>query len=556
MAVFRVFLTFTALGMGLASSTLVQESQPVGTNVGKRCLQLRIYTRSDSELCKQAVSYAESLVERRGGICLQVIDLEQDSAALAEYWQLMQKFAVKKPAVPTFQACGRVKVGFHNDSKSKADVDELFAVHAYIRSTCQHCRDAKRFLTDLAARWKGIRVNFHDVDREESAMQSMNELARRNGITAPALPVISVCGQLISGYRSDATTGRQIEQLLLKASLSTAVMTASGEPLHAPKSDLPLNRLAAFAIQGEPFQILNEARYAQAAPPASDKAPRRQESKKSSQGVEVLPPTGDDEQPAEETYAIPMQPPEGIDLPWFGFVRVRDFGLVAFTLLIGLVDGFNPCAMWVLVFLLSVLVNVKDRRKIAAIAGTFVVVSGLAYFTFMAAWLNLFLLIGIARPLQIALGLLAIVIGAINIKDFVAFKQGVTLSIPESTKPGIYDRVRRIVTAKYISVAIGLSVILAVLVNIVEILCTAGLPALYTQILTVQQLPSWQNYVYLAIYNLAYMFDDTLMVSVFVITLSHRKMRETEGRWLKLVSGCVVLALGLIILFRPNWLQW
>jgi hypothetical protein len=333
-------------------------------------------------------------------------------------------------------------------------------------------------------------------------------------------------------------------------------MTASGEPLHAPKSDLPLNRLAAFAIQGEPFQILNEARYAQAAPPASDKAPRRQESKKSSQGVEVLPPTGDDEQPAEETYAIPMQPPEGIDLPWFGFVRVRDFGLVAFTLLIGLVDGFNPCAMWVLVFLLSVLVNVKDRRKIAAIAGTFVVVSGLAYFTFMAAWLNLFLLIGIARPLQIALGLLAIVIGAINIKDFVAFKQGVTLSIPESTKPGIYDRVRRIVTAKYISVAIGLSVILAVLVNIVEILCTAGLPALYTQILTVQQLPSWQNYVYLAIYNLAYMFDDTLMVSVFVITLSHRKMRETEGRWLKLVSGCVVLALGLIILFRPNWLQW
>jgi hypothetical protein len=271
---------------------------------------------------------------------------------------------------------------------------------------------------------------------------------------------------------------------------------------------------------------------------------------------EKLPPVSDVQRPDEQTYVLPVDAPEGIDVPGFGYVRVRDLGLVAFTLLIGLVDGFNPCAMWVLVFLLSVLVTVKDRRKIAAIAVTFVVVSGLAYFTFMAAWLNLFLLVGIARPLQVALGLLAIVVGVINVKDFFAFKRGISLSIPESAKPGIYDRVRQIVTARYISVAISLSVVLAVLVNIVEILCTAGLPALYTQILTVQQLPVWQNYAYLALYNLAYMFDDTLMVSAFLITLSHRKMREAEGRWLKLVSGCVVLALGLIILFRPNWLQW
>jgi hypothetical protein len=199
---------------------------------------------------------------------------------------------------------------------------------------------------------------------------------------------------------------------------------------------------------------------------------------------------GDDEQTSEKTYALPVESPEGIDLPWFGYVRVGDLGLFAFTLLIGLVDGFNPCAMWVLVFLLSVLVNVKDRKQIAAIAGTFVLVSGLAYFAFMAAWLNLFLIVGIARPLQIALGVLAIGISVVNIKDFFAFKQGVTLSIPESAKPGIYAQVRRIVTSKYISVAVGLSVILAVLVNVVEILCTAGLPALDTQILTVQQLPA------------------------------------------------------------------
>jgi hypothetical protein len=166
------------------------------------------------------------------------------------------------------------------------------------------------------------------------------------------------------------------------------------------------------------------------------------------------------------------------------------------------------------------------------------------------------LAVGIARPLQIALGVLAVLIGLINVKDFFAFKKGVTLSIPESVKPGIYVRVRRIVTTDYLSVAIGLSVILAILVNIVELMCTAGLPAVYTQILTLQQLPHWKNYVYLGLYNVGYMFDDSLMVIVFVVTLSHRKMREAEGRWLKLISGGVVLTLGLAMLFRPEWLQW
>jgi hypothetical protein len=174
----------------------------------------------------------------------------------------------------------------------------------------------------------------------------------------------------------------------------------------------------------------------------------------------------------------------------------------------------------------------------------------------MAAWLNVFKLVGIARPLQIALGVLAVVIGLINVKDFFAFKKGITLSIPDSVKPGIYARVRRIVTTEYLTVAIGFSVILAILVNVVELMCTAGLPAIYTQILSFQQLPNWQNYAYLGLYNVGYMFDDSLMVIAFVITLSHRRLRESEGRWLKLISGSVVLALGLAMLFRPDWLQW
>jgi hypothetical protein len=201
-------------------------------------------------------------------------------------------------------------------------------------------------------------------------------------------------------------------------------------------------------------------------------------------------------------------------------------------------------------------VNVRDRRKILLIAGSFVLVSGLAYFAFMAAWLNIFRLIGIQRPVQIALGMVAVVIGIVNVKDFFALHRGISFSIPESAKPRIYERVRKIITTKYLSVALSGAVMLAIVVNIVELLCTAGLPALYTEILAMHQLPGWKNYLYLALYNLAYMLDDTVLLTMIVVTLSRRRLQEKEGRWLKLLSGTVILLLGLAMLFAPEWLTW
>ena len=246
---------------------------------------------------------------------------------------------------------------------------------------------------------------------------------------------------------------------------------------------------------------------------------------------------------------------EGIRTTWFGELRVRDLGLPLFTIVIGLLDGLNPCAMWVLLFLLSLLVNLRDRLKMALIAGTFVAVSGLMYFAFMAAWLNMFLLFGLSRPIQIGLGGIALLVGAVNVKDFFALHRGISLSIPESAKPGLYARIRGILQAEHLSGAMAGIVVLAGLVNLIELLCTAGFPALYTQILTLQQMPSWEYYGYLGLYNLAYIFDDSLMVIIAVTTLSRRKLQERAGRWLKLGSGIVMAGLGGILLVRPDWLM-
>lgn len=245
---------------------------------------------------------------------------------------------------------------------------------------------------------------------------------------------------------------------------------------------------------------------------------------------------------------------EGIKTTWFGEVRVRELGLPLFTIVIGLLDGFNPCAMWVLLFILSLLVNLQDRRKMALIAGMFVLVSGLIYFAFMAAWLNVFLLLGFSRAVQIALGGLALFVGTVNVKDFFALHRGISLSIPESTKPGFYARVRGILQAEHLAGALAGIVVLAGLVNMIELLCTAGFPALYTQILTMHQLPTWEYYGYLGLYNLAYILDDSLMVTIAVVTLSRRKLQEDAGRWLKLTGGVVMVSLGTLLLVKPEWL--
>lgn len=243
-----------------------------------------------------------------------------------------------------------------------------------------------------------------------------------------------------------------------------------------------------------------------------------------------------------------------VDMPLFGKVSVEKLGLPIFTIAIGLVDGFNPCAMWVLLILLSILVNLRDKKRILLIAGTFVFISGAVYFVFMAAWLNLFLIIGFSRTLQIIIGLTALLIGTVHIKDYFAFKKGFSLSIPDSAKPSVYSRIRDVIYAENIIATFVAIIVMAILVNLIELLCTAGLPAIYTQVLTLQQLNRSQYYLYLLLYNIAYMFDDALMVGLVVFTMSKRRLEEEQGRWLKLLSGSVIFILGALLILRPSLL--
>jgi hypothetical protein len=416
-----------------------------------------------------------------------------------------------------------------------------------------------------------LELVYRDILADPASATEVNRLIQQHRATAASVPIIHAFDQLIVGFESTATTGERLRSIFDKWTHPCPATPAPGTRssrdgasvdrlsffLSRPQPDgemirVTKNRLISYRLQNEAVGVSDEpASSGEATAVASD-----------STGDLPLPsaevsagdlPLGD--LPVEESLPLDVDPAnDQITLPLFGTLQASKLGLPLFTLAVGLIDGFNPCAMWVLLFLLSILVNLRDRVRILAIAGTFVFISGLAYFAFMAAWINILSLVGYLRPVQLGLAGLALLIGAVHIKDFFAFKQGFSLSIPESAKPGIYTRVRQIVTAEHLTGAVLGAITLAVLVNFVELLCTAGLPALYTSILTQQAISTPMWYAYLSLYIAAYMLDDCLMLTVVIATLSKQKLQESHGRWLKLVSGAAIFTLGLIMVFRPDWL--
>jgi glutaredoxin len=378
-----------------------------------------------------------------------------------------------------------------SSSVSYAEINADLEV--FVRDGCPHCAKAEAFLQTLQHEQPTLKIVIHDLAKEPAALQQLQQLAKEQGIRTVRVPAIQVRGQLIVGYSDETSSGQLIRDVLAQTPLPV-VSAQEEDDSGSCEADEQALSCEADAV------------------PAKATAP---------------------------TFAINFLGHK---------LTLEQVGLPLFTLAMGLLDGFNPCSLWVLLLMIALLAPMNNRRRMLAIAGTFVAVEGLAYFVFMAAWLNLFLLIGLSRASEIIIALIALVAGLINLKDFWRFGWGVSLSIPDSAKPMIYSRIRAILQADNITAAMIGAVILAVLVQIVEFMCTSGFPALYTRILTLKQLDTISYYGYLLLYNLAYMFDDFIILGIGVITLSQHRLQEKEGRWLKLISGLTMVGLGIYLL--------
>jgi hypothetical protein len=152
-------------------------------------------------------------------------------------------------------------------------------------------------------------------------------------------------------------------------------------------------------------------------------------------------------------------------------------------------------------------------------------------------------------------GIVATVIALINIKEFFFFKKGVSLTIPESAKPALYERMRNVLKAGSVPGAVLGTIFLAIVANTYELLCTAGFPMVFTRVLTLHDLSTPQYYFYLALYNLIYVVPLAAIVIIFATTLGARKLSESQGKTLKLISGLMMFSLGMILIFKPALLN-
>ena len=248
--------------------------------------------------------------------------------------------------------------------------------------------------------------------------------------------------------------------------------------------------------------------------------------------------------------------PGVITLPFFGEIDPGARSLVLTTLLIAAVDGVNPCSLWVLSILLALTLRTGSRRTTALTGLVFIFVTGLVYAFFIGGLFTVFAVLSFAPIVRVVVALLAAVFGAINIKDFFWYKSVVSLSIPESSKPGIYDRMRRVLaSAQSLPALVTSTVILAAGVSFVELACTAGFPVLWTNIVAARDISAVEFGLLLGLYMLVYQLDELIIFGVAVATMRVTKLQERQGRILKLLSGMLMFSLAVVMLVQPSLLN-
>jgi len=245
-----------------------------------------------------------------------------------------------------------------------------------------------------------------------------------------------------------------------------------------------------------------------------------------------------------------------IYIPFIGTVNTSAFSLPLLTIVLGALDSFNPCSFFVLIFLLNLLIYMKSRKRMMLVGGIFIFFSGLFYMIFMFLLFSAISYVwDYISWVSLGIGSVCMVIGAFNIKEFFFFKKGPSISIPDSKKPKLYKRMRGLVNTASLPAVVAGAVFLAATVNFYELLCTAGLPVVFTSNLAAAGLSQSAQLFYIVAYNIVYVIPLIIILSVFVYTLGKRKLSEWGGRQLELMSGLMIFSFGVIFLVDHKLLE-
>jgi glutaredoxin len=367
-------------------------------------------------------------------------------------------------------------------------------VYAFVADGCPHCEEALEFLSQQARNDGTLRVHRLEVTRSADNRRLLAAVAPRVRADPSGVPFVVIGEQAFVGYHDDTSTGREY-------------LAAIDACRRMPCPDL-----------------LGEARTG-AAPDASLQPPSR-------------------------------APAERIAVPLLGEVSLRGLSLPVLTIVLGAIDGFNPCAMWTLVFLIGLLLGMQDRTRMWALGTAFIAGSAAVYFLFMAAWLNLLLFLGTVIWVRSAIALVAIAGGLYYLREYVLNPEAACKVTAPEGRQRVFRKLKELASERNFLLALGGILVLAFAVNLVEAVCSAGIPAVYAQVLAANALPTWQYYAYIGLYVVVFMLDDLFVFVVAMKTLEFTGLGARYTRAASLVGGILLLALGVVMLLRPEWLMF
>lgn len=244
-------------------------------------------------------------------------------------------------------------------------------------------------------------------------------------------------------------------------------------------------------------------------------------------------------------------------IPFFGKIDLQKTSLFVLSVIMGVIDGFNPCAMWILLFLITMLLGMKDRKKMWILGTTFLVTSALMYALMMTTWLNITASIIEINIIRILIGIFAISMSILNIyKYFKERKQDGCEVIKDKKRKKIISKIRQIVVEKKFGLALLGIIVLAVSVNLVELVCSAALPLMFTNILTLNDATVVQSIFYIFTYILFFLLDDIIIFVLAMITLKVTAASSKYTKYSHLIGGIIMLMIGILLIFFPNLLTF
>ena len=388
-------------------------------------------------------------------------------------------------------------------------------LHLFYRDGCPHCAKEKEYLNSIKDEYPNLKIETYEIWSSDYNSNLMSETTSILNENINAVPYTVIGSYSTLGFNDNT-------KLLIKKYYELCLKNDCVDVVNKLKEDNNKDELK------EEVRLYNE-KY-------------------------------NNEEENNQDLNEDQNDDEIASIPFIGNVNIKNLNtpLLLISVIIGLVDGFNPCAMWVLIFLISMLLGMKNRKRMWIIGITFLTTSALIYLLFMMSWLKVTLAINQIKIVNLIIALIALIGGSLNIRSYIKTRKeaiGCTVT-DEKKRKSTAEKIKKIAIEKSLILAIIGVIALAISVNFVELLCSAGLPVIFTRILSVNNLSTLSYILYMLVYILCYLFDDIVIFIIAMITLKITGVTNKYSKYSHLIGGIIMLLIGILLIFKPEWLMF